>query len=142
MRKKSLPIIALALVLAVPGFGQDAKGTLSMSLDECIVKALKDNLGVAIQILGPEISSEGVNRAQEKYIPTLSLSARSSKHRERLLFLPRRQRKPGRQDAELHLPQRQPDPADRRHVQPRLHGLQDDDQPDRQDDQPALRDDA
>lgn len=79
MRKKAaFPLMAMALALAVPGFGQDAKGTLSMSLDECIVKALKDNLGVAIQVLGPEISGEGVNRAQEKYIPTLSLSARSS----------------------------------------------------------------
>ena len=79
MKKKSyLPPLILALALAAPGFGQDAKGILSMSLDECIVKALKDNLGVAIQILGPEISSEGVTRAQEKYIPTMSLSARSS----------------------------------------------------------------
>ena len=76
MRKKTLfPLLTLALVLAAPGFGQEAKGTLSMSLDECIVKALKDNLGVAIQILGPEISSAGVARAQEKYIPTMSFSA-------------------------------------------------------------------
>jgi outer membrane protein TolC len=80
MRKKALfPMMVLALVLAAPGFGQDAKGTLSISLDECIVKALKDNLGVAIQVLGPEISSAGVNRAQEKYIPTLSFSVRPSK---------------------------------------------------------------
>lgn len=80
MKKKAyLPLLIIALFLAAPGFGQDAKGTLSMSLDECIVKALKDNLGVAIQILGPEISSEGVARAQEKYIPTLSFSARPSK---------------------------------------------------------------
>ncbi|MCK7500492.1 MAG: TolC family protein [Comamonadaceae bacterium] len=49
-----------------------------MSLEECIVKALKDNLGVAIQVLGPQISAEGVNVAQDKFIPTLSLSARSS----------------------------------------------------------------
>ena len=50
-----------------------------MSLEECIVKALKDNLGVAIQVLGPEISAAAVNQAQEKYFPTLSLSARSTK---------------------------------------------------------------
>ncbi len=80
MRKKALfPLMLLALVLAAPGFGQDAQGTLSMSLDECIIKALKDNLGVAIQVLGPEISSAGVTRAQEKYIPTLSFTARPSK---------------------------------------------------------------
>jgi outer membrane protein TolC len=79
MKKKMiLPVIALALALAVPGSGQEAKGTQSMSLDECILKALKDNLGVAIQVLGPEISAQGINQAQEKFIPTLSLSARSS----------------------------------------------------------------
>jgi outer membrane protein TolC len=80
MRTKALfPLAVLALILAAPGFGQDAKGTLSISLDECIAKALKDNLGVAIQVLGPEISSEGVVQAQEKYIPTLSFSIRPQK---------------------------------------------------------------
>ena len=79
MRIKAIvPIIALALALAVPGTAQEAKGTLAMSLEECIVKALKDNLGVAIQVLGPQISAEGINVAQDKFIPTLSLSARSS----------------------------------------------------------------
>lgn len=80
MRKKAyLPLVIIALALAAPGVGQEAKGTLSISLDECIIRALKDNLGVAIQVLGPEISGEGVNQAQEKYIPTLSMSVRSSK---------------------------------------------------------------
>jgi outer membrane protein TolC len=74
-QKATLALLTLALIASAPAFAQEAKGTLSMSLDECIVKALKDNLGVAVQILGPEISIEGVSRAQEKYIPTLSLSA-------------------------------------------------------------------
>jgi outer membrane protein TolC len=73
-----LPLTIIILALAAPGFAQEAKGTLAMSLEECIVKALKDNLGVAIQVLGPQLSSESVNAAQEKYIPILSLSARSS----------------------------------------------------------------
>lgn len=77
--KATLCTMVLALALTAPGFGQDATGTLSMSLDECIVKALKDNLGVAIQVLGPELSAQAVNLAREKYIPTLSLSARSQK---------------------------------------------------------------
>ena len=73
--KATLSLAALALVLAAPGFGQEAPGTLSMSLEECIVKALKDNLGIAIQVLGPELSAEAVNLAREQYIPTISLSA-------------------------------------------------------------------
>jgi outer membrane protein TolC len=80
MTKKAIfTLMAVAFVLGFPGFGQDTQGTLSMSLEECIIKALKDNLGVAIQVLGPQISAEGVNAAQEKYIPTLSMSARSQK---------------------------------------------------------------
>ena len=79
IKKAMLPLIALALVLASAGFGQEAAGTLSISLEECVLRALKDNLGVAIQVLGPEISAEGVSRAQEKYVPTLSLSASSRK---------------------------------------------------------------
>ena len=77
--KATLLLAALALILAAPAVGQEAPGTLSMSLEECIVKALKDNLGVAIQVLGPEISAEGVNLAKEQYFPTLSLSASSRK---------------------------------------------------------------
>ncbi len=80
MRLKAILVLAaLALVLAAPGFGQDAQGTLSMSLEECIVRALKDNLGVAIQVLGPQLAAEAVNLAREQYIPTLSLSARTQK---------------------------------------------------------------
>ncbi|OGD16949.1 MAG: hypothetical protein A2V76_05770 [Candidatus Aminicenantes bacterium RBG_16_63_14] len=74
-KKATLILLGFALLAAASAFGQEAPGTLSMSLDECIVKALKDNLGVAIQILGPEISAAGVNQAQSKFIPTLSLSA-------------------------------------------------------------------
>ncbi len=82
MRLKAiLSLAALALVLAGPGFGQDVpvQGTLSMSLEDCIVKALRDNLGVAIQVLGPQISAEAVNQVQEKYVPSLSLSFQSRK---------------------------------------------------------------
>ena len=77
MRRKALfPLIVFALALAANGFGQEAKPVLTMSLDECIAKALKDNLGVAIQVLGPEIAAESVSRAGEKYYPTLSMSIR------------------------------------------------------------------
>ena len=77
--KAILTLIAVAGLAAAPAFAQEATGTLSMSLDECIAKALKDNLGVAIQVLGPEISAQSLNQAQERYIPTLSLSVQSRK---------------------------------------------------------------
>ncbi|HSA95204.1 MAG TPA: TolC family protein [Acidobacteriota bacterium] len=82
MKKLILSLLAatLALAPAVPAQQAPApQGALSVSLEDCIVRALKDNLGVAIQVLGPQISAEAVNQAQEKYIPTLSLSASSRK---------------------------------------------------------------
>jgi len=78
-KKATLALLTLALLAAGPAMGQDTPKTLSMSLEECIVKALRDNLGVAIEVLGPELSAEGLNQAQEKYIPTLSLSFQSRK---------------------------------------------------------------
>jgi len=65
--KASLPLIVLvlALVLAPAASAQQAQGTtMSVSLDDCIVRALRDNLGVAIQVLGPQISVEAVNQAE------------------------------------------------------------------------------
>lgn len=83
--KATLPLAALALIpiLAAPGFAQEAPaqaaGVLSMSLEECIVKALKDNLGVAIQVLGPQLSAESLSQARSQYLPTMSLSASTRK---------------------------------------------------------------
>ena len=82
MKRLILPLIAVALALAPAVSAQEPQapqGALSISLEDCIVRALKDNLGVAIQVLGPQISAASVNSAQEKYIPTLSLSASSRK---------------------------------------------------------------
>jgi outer membrane protein TolC len=78
-KKATLALLTLALLAAGPAIAQNTQGTLAMSLEECIVKALRDNLGVAIQVLGPELSAEGLNQAQERYIPTLSLSFQSRK---------------------------------------------------------------
>ena len=79
IKRPILPMIAVALILAPAVSAQEAQGTLSLSLEDCIVRALKDNLGVAIQVLGPQISAESVNAAAEKYIPSLSLSYSSRK---------------------------------------------------------------
>jgi outer membrane protein TolC len=79
MKKAWLTLIAVTLILAPAAIAQESQGTLAVSLEDCIVRALKDNLGVAIQVLGPQISAESVNAAAEKYIPSLSLSYQSRK---------------------------------------------------------------
>jgi outer membrane protein TolC len=61
-------------VLAAAGWAQDNPRVMSLSLEDAIAKTLKNNLGLAIQVLNPELSSSAVSRAQEKFLPTFSLS--------------------------------------------------------------------
>src|SRR5512136_1988348 len=84
-KKTILPLLLLlALTVAGPGFAQQAAapqqapGTMSISLEDCIARALKDNLGIAIQVINPQISAEALNLAEAKFVPTLSLSARAA----------------------------------------------------------------
>ncbi|MDD8016515.1 MAG: TolC family protein [Acidobacteriota bacterium] len=65
----------LGLILALAGFsaGQPAKPT-PLSLEECILRAIKYNAGVTVEILNPEIAALSVAQAREKFLPTLSFS--------------------------------------------------------------------
>jgi outer membrane protein TolC len=67
---------AAALILAavaLPARGQQEGSALSLSLEECILRAMKNNLAVAIQVLNPEIAGAAVTQAGEKFYPTLAL---------------------------------------------------------------------
>ena len=48
--------------------------TLSLTLQECILRALKNNYSLAVQVMNPELSDIAVALAQEKFIPSLSFS--------------------------------------------------------------------
>jgi len=66
---------ALALTMLIgfgPAIGQSR--TRPLTLEECILSALKNNLNVAVQVLNPEIADYTVSQAQEKFLPTLSLA--------------------------------------------------------------------
>lgn len=52
-------------------FAQQKEQTLSLTLEECILMALRNNLSVAIQVLNPELSEVSVTRAKEKFMPLL-----------------------------------------------------------------------
>src|SRR4030043_762772 len=51
-----------------------AEKTLQLSLDECIVKTLKNNLGLAAEMLTPKLMDETVAVAGEKFYPTITFS--------------------------------------------------------------------
>ncbi len=74
MKLRTYAAVALALAaVAVPAPGQQEGSVLSLSLEECILRAMKNNLSVAIQVLNPEIAGAAVTQAGEKFYPTLAL---------------------------------------------------------------------
>lgn len=73
MWKKTLGIL-LIFGLATFSPAQEPEKTLQLSLEDCIVKAMKNNLGVAIQVLTPQIRDLSVRAANEKFLPSLSLN--------------------------------------------------------------------
>jgi len=53
---------------------QDEPNEIPLSLDECIAKALKNNLSVQVELISPELAELSVAQAQEKFIPSLSMN--------------------------------------------------------------------
>jgi outer membrane protein TolC len=56
---------------AVSWTQEKTEPVLSLTLEDTILRTLKNNYGVAIQILNPEIASYSVVRAKEIFLPTL-----------------------------------------------------------------------
>ena len=65
-------LILLWLVLQPPVWPRQEKTAVSLTLNDCIAQAVKNNLGVAVQVYGPELADAAVRRAAEKFIPELS----------------------------------------------------------------------
>ena len=70
---KSSIILVLVLTLFLkPSFPQEDKA-LSFSLEDCIVKALKDNLNVAVEVYNPDLADASLTKAKEFFLPRLDL---------------------------------------------------------------------
>ncbi len=68
--------IILVLILALffkPSFPQEEKA-LSLSLEDCVVKALKDNLTVAVEVYNPDLADATLSKAREFFLPRLDVS--------------------------------------------------------------------
>jgi outer membrane protein TolC len=63
---------ALVLLLPAASWAQEkTEPELALTLEDTILRTLKNNYGVAIQILSPEIASYSVAQAKEIFLPTL-----------------------------------------------------------------------
>ena len=61
----------LILALATTLWSQQTEKQLS--LDDCIVGALKSNLGLAVEVFNPQLADISVTQAKEKFVPSLYL---------------------------------------------------------------------
>jgi outer membrane protein TolC len=69
MKKKAIFVSILFLVLLFkPSFGQE-KETLSLSLEDCILRALKENLKVVVESYNPELANAYLTKAKELFMP-------------------------------------------------------------------------
>jgi outer membrane protein TolC len=71
-------LFLLAIIVAWPGPASAQDRDASMSLDACIMEALKNNLGVAIEVINPRLAEMSLGFTKEKYIPSMSFGFSSS----------------------------------------------------------------
>ncbi|MBC7363345.1 MAG: TolC family protein [Candidatus Aminicenantes bacterium] len=70
-------LVTVPEVLPSPQVKQDItseSSTLELSLEQCIYKALKNNLNLKAEMLTPEMADKSVALAAEKYIPSFTVS--------------------------------------------------------------------
>ena len=71
--KRSRFISLIGLLAGFVTVGSAGPQELSLTLEDCILKALKNNLNVAAEVLGPEMARKSVTKATEKFYPVLGL---------------------------------------------------------------------
>jgi outer membrane protein TolC len=67
-------LTVLILLMTTVSLAQQEERTLSFSLEDCILKAMRNNLSVAVEVLNPELSDISVSMAKEKFMPNLSFN--------------------------------------------------------------------
>ena len=77
MRRKTIRAALAAVIIAPLVWGGPAQApkpeTLSLSLADCLRKALEANLDLAIEAVNPEMDTASVAEALEKYLPEFAL---------------------------------------------------------------------
>ena len=68
-----LPLVVILFCFSSFAHGQN-EDVLPMSLEDCIVKALEDNLNLAIQVYNPEIADMTIIEAKEYFMPSFDFA--------------------------------------------------------------------
>jgi len=72
-RLRLISLIGLILITSGLLVAQEQQETnvLRLTLEDCILRTIKNNLGVSIQELTPEIQAAALSKAKEKFYPTM-----------------------------------------------------------------------
>lgn len=69
--QKTLSVLILALF--VPALSAQQTPEVSLTLSDAIVKAMKNNLNLAVEVYNPDLADETLARARQAFYPTLGL---------------------------------------------------------------------
>jgi outer membrane protein TolC len=68
--RKIINCLLMGLLLFVISFAQQPEKK-KLPLEECIIQAVKNNLGVAVEVINPELADLSISRAKEVFLPSL-----------------------------------------------------------------------
>jgi hypothetical protein len=71
-KKAKVTMTVLLLIMGMSVYGQQEAPNISLSLKDCIAKAMENNLGLAVAVLTPQLRDISVSQANEKYLPVFS----------------------------------------------------------------------
>ena len=73
MLKYKNPLCFIFILFLFSGLHAQEK-KMSLTLEECITKAMRNNLNVAVEVLNPELADISISLARERFLPTLSFN--------------------------------------------------------------------
>ncbi|MGB8951926.1 MAG: TolC family protein [Candidatus Aminicenantales bacterium] len=82
MHRKIAIFSTLILFLLGTAWSQESGKALSLTLEDCLLRAMKKNLNIAVEVLSPELSAMSLSRSKEKYYPSFSFSYNQSSTNE------------------------------------------------------------
>lgn len=74
MKTRIMVILSVLLIAGYGSFAGAQEDSLSLSLNECILKALENNLKVAVEEFNPGLAEAALDRAKEIFLPRFDLN--------------------------------------------------------------------
>src|SRR4030042_6675402 len=81
MAKKTLTVLAI-LALFTAALAADEAKEIPLTLEDSIVRALKNNLNLAVEVFNPDLADATLARAKEAFLPSLDLNYNGEKNQE------------------------------------------------------------